>query len=209
MRQVELTLEQRDRTIITLSLLVIFFVVFFVYLKNRTPDIVNHPTDRDSIVVYGDSLAAGVGSSDGEGFVADLENLVNREIEQIGVPGETTEGGLRRLEQLIDMEPGIVIISLGGNDYIRRVPEEDMRQNYNIIISRLQNNGSIVMILGAPGYHYAYSGLARDHKAAYIPNILHRLITNPDYMSDTIHPNDMGYQKIAEKIAPELRKLVQ
>jgi lysophospholipase L1-like esterase len=101
-----------------------------------------------------------------------------------------------------------VIISLGGNDFIQGVPKDEMRQDYNKIISRLQNGGSIVMILGVPGYTYSYSGLARDHKVSYVSNILRGVITNPDLMSDPIHPNDAGYSKIANRIAPELRRLI-
>lgn len=205
--EIDAHLEQRDKIILALMILLVLFFGFLYYLKNKPPSLLNYPTDNTTIVAFGDSLVEGVGSSDNGGFVTKLEFLLEQEVINLGVAGDTTLDGLIRLEEVIDQEPGLVIISLGGNDFLQRKPVGDVMQNMNKIISRLQNEGSMVMLLAVPGYRGMHRDLSEQHDAGYISNILSGLIGRDRYMSDAIHPNDAGYDKIAERIAPEVRKL--
>ena len=209
MRQIQLTLEQKDRFVVGIALLVIFLVAFILYLKNRTPDIVNYPTERTAIIAFGDSLVGGVGSDDGLGFIPRLEDLINREITQYGFPGYTTTDGLEIIDEIAELEAGVVILSLGGNDRIQRVEEERVFKNMSKIISKLQNAGSIVVLIETPGYGKLYRELAHEHKAVVVPRALSSLMRNPKYMSDLIHPNTLGYGKMAERIAPEVRRILR
>jgi len=205
---IDTRIEHQERLMIALTLIILGFLFLMYYLHNRTPEILNYPNDRAEIIVFGDSLAAGVGSTDGEGFVDDLSFTLNRKITTLGVSGNTTRDGLMRINDVLDRNAQIVIISLGGNDFLRRVPKEEVERNFNKIISKIQNDGSMVMILGTPGYGNLYEELAESHGAAYVPNILKGLIGRDAYMSDTVHPNDVGYNRIAEKIEPKLKKYI-
>ncbi len=202
-------MNQKDLVMIVFTLIVLGFLFLVYYIQNRTPHILNYPNDRTEIIVFGDSLAAGVGSTDGEGFVDNLEFILNRNITTLGVSGNTTRAGLARIDEVLEREAQIVLIVLGGNDFIQRVPKEDVRRNMDKIISKIQNDGAMVMILGTPGYGDLYKELATTHNATYVSNILKGLIGRDAYMSDAIHPNDIGYSKIADRIAPKIKKFIE
>ncbi len=206
---IDTRLDHSEKLMVALTLLILAFLFLVYHLQNWTPGILNYPNNRTEIIVFGDSLAAGVGSANGEGFVDDLVFILNRKITNLGVPGDTTQDGLLRIDDVLGREAQIVIISLGGNDFLRRVPKEDVKRNFNKIISKIQNDGAMVMILETPGYGNLYKDLSETHDTAYIPNILRGLIARDQYMSDAIHPNDVGYNKIAKKIEPKLRKYIR
>ena len=207
--KIDTSIDHRDRLMIVFTLIILGFLSLLYWAQNRTPDILNHPNNRSEIIVFGDSLAAGVGSDENEGFTKGLEFSLNRQITVLGVSGDTTRDGLNRIEEVTERDAQIVLISLGGNDFIQRVPEETVRKNMDKIISKIQNSGAMVMVLGAPGYRGLYKQVAEDHKAAYVSNILKGLIGRDAYMSDPIHPNNVGYHKISERIAPELKKFIE
>ena len=209
MRQIQLTLEQKDKTVITLMLLVIMVVGFFWYLNNRTPDVVNYPPANTSIIAFGDSLVAGVGSTDSDGFITRLEMLINRDIQVFGFSGFTSAEGLEVIDEVTERSAGIVIVSLGGNDRIQRIERDRVYRNMSKVISKLQNAGSAVVLIETPGYGNLYKDLARDHKAMVVTQALAPLMRDPRLMSDLIHPNDAGYIKMAERIAPTVQKILQ
>jgi len=209
MRQIQLTLEQKDRTVLTLLVAVTMLIVFLWYLNNRTPDVVNYPPSNTKVVAFGDSLVEGVGSTNSDGFITRLEILVNREIEELGFSGYTSAEGLDVIDQAIERNAGIVIVSLGGNDRIQRTEKERVYKNMSKVISKLQNAGSLVVLLETPGYGSLYRDLAQDHKALVVTNALAPIMRDPRLMSDLIHPNDAGYIKMAERIASTLQRVLQ
>lgn len=202
-------LEHKDQIVLALTIILVLFLGLLYYIQKRTPNIINYPNDRTEIVAFGDSLIEGVGSSNNKGFIDDLEVILNTEIVNLGVSGNTTRDGLLRIDDITDRNARIVLISLGGNDFIQRIPEETVRKNLDKIVSKIQNDGAMVMVLGVPGYRGLYKDVSRDHQTAYVSNILSGLIGKDKYMSDLIHPNDLGYRAVAEKIAPELKKFIE
>lgn len=206
---VKTEMEEKDKLILALGILIMLFIGFLYYLGNRSPHVINYPNSRTEIIVFGDSLIAGVGSTDKDGFVRKLESLLNRDITNLGVSGNTTRDGLLRVDEVIEREAQLVIIALGGNDFIQRVPQDSVKRNFDKMISQIQNSGAMVMILGEPGYRGLYKDLSEAHDTAYVSNILSGLITKDKYMSDAIHPNDAGYRIIAERIAPNVKKLLR
>ena len=178
-------------------------------------EITNYPPKNDTIVAFGDSLVAGRGDDSGGGFVTDLEDELDVSIQNKGVDGDTTEDGLARLNSVIDQDPGIVILLLGGNDYLRDVPIETTRRNLSRIITRLHESGAVVILLGVRGgilrdnYADMYANLADTHGTAYIPNVLDGLIGDPELMHDKIHPNAEGYERIAERVGKKLERVIQ
>ena len=143
-----------------------------------------------------------------------LEGVLNTEVFNLGGPGDTTADGLIRIEELLEVDPRIVIILLGGNDAIKRAPVEQTFSNLEKIIQQLHSYGSAVILVGEPGglygsqYEKEYERLAEEQLTFYVPNILSGLILKPEYMSDYIHPNNAGYRIATERILPVVEEVL-
>ena len=135
-------------------------------------------------------------------------------IVNLGVAGDTTGDGLERLDDVMAQDPKVVIVLLGGNDTLKRVPVETTYANLDSIIKQITAKGVGVVLVGAPGglyggrYDDMYETLAKKHGVAYVPNILKGIISRPELMSDSIHPNDAGHVIIADRIEPLLRQVL-
>lgn len=174
--------------------------------------VTNLGTQPGPIVVLGDSISAGVGSQSTHGYVALLEARTGQKIVNHGVPGDTTGHALDRLRaDVLDAKPALVIIELGGNDYLAKLPPAEVFANLDKIITQIEGEGSAVLLLGLRGglfdgsYANIYSDLAARHHTAYVDNILSGIYGDPSLKSDPIHPNDAGYEKMADLIEPEFR----
>lgn len=195
---------------------VIAAVLLTLYLlkDGSQENVTNYPPDGSTIVAFGDSLVLGIGATEGNDFVSVLSRNMGMPIENLGVGGNTTAQGLDRINDVLERDPDIVLLLLGGNDYLRKIPKEMTLQNLESIIIRLHEVGSIVVLLGVRGGLFKdnlkgdFENLAKEHNTAYVPNVLAGLIGKPEFMSDTIHPNDKGYALIAAKIEPILEKLL-
>lgn len=178
------------------------------------PDIANVPPQGKTIVAFGDSLVQGVGSTAGNDFVSLVSEKIGEPIINLGVSGNTTRDGLARLDLLLAQEPRIVILLLGGNDYLQRIPREETFENLGSMITRIQETGAAVVLLGVRGgilrdsYEGDFKKLSRKYKTAYVSNVLDELIGNREFMSDSIHPNDKGYRVIADRVAPVVKRLM-
>lgn len=200
---------------IGVSVLLLCACVEYYFFMNDTRGILNYPPKEGPIVAFGDSLVVGVGSPETEGFVGMLSEMVGDPIINEGVRGDTTADGLKRIESVLSKQPRIVMLLLGGNDYLRRVPKEETFKNLRTIITALQARGAIVVLLGirggllTDGYDEDFEALARETKSAYVPNVLEDIFGNPELMFDSIHPNGAGYRRIAEKVYPVLRGVLR
>lgn len=189
----------------------------FWFAQNRSGvSVKNYPSSGTDIVAFGDSLVEGVGASSPEkNFVSLLSQKIGKPIVNLGVSGDTTEAGLRRITEIDAYKPKVVLLLLSGNDRLRRIPEEQTLENLGKIITYMQDRGAVVILLGVKGNVFTNSfgkkleQLSRDYKTAYVPDILDGLFGNSKYMSDPIHPNDLGYEKVAEKVYPILVKYIQ
>jgi acyl-CoA thioesterase I len=165
------------------------------------------------IVAFGDSLIHGTGSSGG-GFVKMMEKRLGRPIENLGVPGNTTADGLERLQTVIRRHPSVVILLLGGNDYLRQVPLEETFSNLASIIERLQADGIAVLLVGVRGglirdnFAQHFEELADRYHTAYVHDVLDDTLGVSGYMADQVHPNDAGYRVIADRVYPVLSQMV-
>jgi len=178
-------------------------------------DIANYPSAGTDIIAFGDSLVAGVGATEGNDFVSVLSRRIGQPVVNLGVSGNTSEDGLARLSELDAHNPKVVLLLLGGNDYLRKVPLEQTFVNLAKIIESLQGRGAIVILLGVrgglltDGFEDEFEALAEQYNTAYVPDVLDGLFAHPQYMTDQVHPNDAGYAKIADRIAPVLTPLLQ
>lgn len=196
--------------LIGISLVGVVYLLFFT-----TPDAVtNYPSDGSTVVAFGASLVVGVGSTEGNDFVSLLSQQLDEPIINLGQSGETTEVAMRRIDEVLDQDPKVVLLLLGGNDILQRKPRTETFANLAQMIETIQASGASVLLLGVRGgvltdsYEKEYRRLARTYNTAYVPDVLDGLFGNPALMSDTIHPNDAGYQIIADRIQPVLQPLV-
>lgn len=169
-----------------------------------------HP--RDGVVVcFGDSLTAGHGAAPEDGYPAVLARLVGREVVNRGRDGDTSVAALARLDEVLALEPAIVVVMLGGNDMLRRLPIADTRAALATIFDRLLAAGAMVAFLGidppfASGARMAaVRDLCRERGVLWVGDVMDGLWGDPARMSDQIHPNAAGYRVIAERVAAALR----
>lgn len=171
-----------------------------------------YPSAGTHVVIFGDSLAEGYGASSGNDIASRLSRALGKEVINLGVAGDKTADALARIDVLMKANPRVVIILLGGNDAIHKVPVAETFANLEQIISRITTQGASVIVVAEPGglygstYEKEYERLAKKYKTFYLPNILSGLIGHPEYMSDYIHPNDAGYAIATERILPVVQE---
>ena len=167
-----------------------------------------------AIVCFGDSLTYGTGAGKEMDYPAQLSKLLGTPVINAGVPGDTTANALGRLERdVLSKAPDLVLITLGGNDLKNGVARDRAFENLRMIVASIQNTGATVIIGGIRfpmrdrGFGRAYEELAEETDAVLIPNIFEGIMGNRKFMSDPIHPNDAGYELMAEKFYDAIRDL--
>jgi|WetSurMetagenome_2_1015567.scaffolds.fasta_scaffold02806_4 acyl-CoA thioesterase I len=188
------------------------FLLYHLYPSKPNPKIQNvHPTG-ENIICFGDSLTFGTGAAKGMDFPAQLSNMISRPVLNKGVPGDTTARALARLDRdVLSQSPRIVLITLGGNDLKNGVPKETVFQNLRNVIQSIQAKGALVILGGIDlpiwgrGYGEGYEQLCKETGALLILNIFDGIMGNMQLMSDSIHPNDAGYTKMAQKFYEALK----
>jgi acyl-CoA thioesterase-1 len=181
--------------------------------------------DRPRVVVLGDSLTAGLGLAASESYPARLQTLADEagydvEVVAMGVSGDTTAGGLRRLEWSLDGDVRVVVVALGGNDGLRGLPVEQMKMNLGAVIDQTRERGARVLLAGmeAPpnfGPRYAddfravFRELANGYTLAFVPFLLEGVAGVPGLnQADGIHPNAEGAARVAAHVWSVLEPLL-
>lgn len=173
------------------------------------------PTGGRAIIAFGDSLVEGRGATPGNDFVSLLSKRLRVRIVNAGRSGDTTGTALQRLDRdVLSRNPRIVIVLLGGNDFLRRVPVEQTFANLQAIVKRIRSRGAAVVLVGvsigliSDPYGSAYEQLAREAAAGLVPDVLDGILGRRELMADAIHPNDRGYEIMAERLEPAIRELL-
>lgn len=178
-----------------------------------------------TIVAFGDSLTAGYQLGPDEGFAERLQaKLAERgqdvRIVNAGVSGDTTSGGLARLDWSVPPDADGVILELGGNDALRGIDPATTEANLDRMLTQLSERAIPVLLAGmlappnmGPDYEAAFNpifkSLASRHDAIYYPFFLDGVAGNPEYgLGDGIHPNAKGVDVIVDKILPSVEKLI-
>ena len=183
-------------------------------------------TPRLTIVAFGDSITAGYGISVEDAYPAILGRLLTNEdalvsVINSGVSGETTAGGLRRVDFVVAQKPDIIIVALGGNDVLRGIPPEITKNNLAQIIEKFQKGNVRVILAGmyAPSnlgeayvaeFNAIYPTLSKKYNVPLVPFLLEGVALNPELnQPDGIHPNQEGARIIAkENILPAILPLL-
>ncbi|MFW5450871.1 MAG: GDSL-type esterase/lipase family protein [Methylophagaceae bacterium] len=167
------------------------------------------PLKQDAVILaFGDSLTFGSGANSAtESYPAVLQQLSGRKVVNAGIPGEVSQVGLERLPDILSEEmPDLVILCHGGNDLIRKLGQQQLKNNLDQMISLIQRSGSQVVLIGVPNFNLMlkvpdlYLELAQDHKIPIQAEIIPQLERSPKLKSDTIHPNAQGYHQLAEHV---------
>jgi acyl-CoA thioesterase-1 len=195
--------------------LAVVAVVGWWLLHDRSPRAAR-PTAGSTIVAFGDSLVEGRGATPGQDFVSLLSRRLAVPIVNAGRSGDTAVAALSRLDvAVLSRNPRVVIVLLGGNDFLRRVPTSETFRSLSTIVERIRERGAAVILIGvsvgviADPYAGEYEALARRTSSGFVPDILDDIIGHTDRMSDSIHPNDRGYQLMADRIEPVVRDLIE
>jgi len=168
------------------------------------------------VIAFGDSLTAGFGAPAGEDYPSSLSKLIGVSVVNAGVSGDTTDAALARIEtDVLSKEPRIVIVGLGGNDFLRGVPRSSTETNLRAIVRKVQGSGAMVVLLGftfprlGANYEEMYERVADEEGCLLIPGILKGILTDSSLKSDEIHPNVRGYQLMAERVSAPCKKLIR
>lgn len=177
------------------------------------------------IVAFGDSLTAGFGVTPEDSYPARLQARLRAEgydyrVVNAGASGDTTAGGLRRVDWALKNKPDIVIVALGANDALRGQDLASVRANLDAIVARFQKAGARVLVAGMevpPNYgarytadfRRLYADVALKHKAAFLPFLLDGVAGNPRLnQPDGIHPTAEGYRIVVDHLWPHLKPML-
>ena len=181
----------------------------------------NKPDARPVIVAFGDSLTAGFGVNAGFSYPDFLQKQIDDyRVVNAGISGDTTSGGLSRIDTVIRLAPKIVILELGGNDGLRGLPLASTRANLEQMIVELRKSGARVVLAGitlppnyGPDYirdfEKIYKDLAAKYKLPFIPFLLQGVVGVPGMMQpDGIHATVKGNEVVAGLVMRTLKPLL-
>jgi acyl-CoA thioesterase I len=183
-----------------------------------------HATER-IVVAFGDSLTAGLGVMPDESYPAQLQARLRADgyayrVVNAGASGDTTAGGLRRVDWALKNKPDIVIVALGANDAMRGQDLASVRSNLDGIVARFQKAGARVLVAGMevpPNYGARYAAdfrrlyveVARKRGAAFMPFLLDGVAGDPRLnQGDGIHPTAEGYRIVVDHLWPYLEPML-
>ena len=168
----------------------------------------------DAIVLaFGDSLTFGTGANEDESYPAQLERMIGRRVVRAGVPGEVTAQALARLPGTLDEHaPRLLLLCIGGNDFLRRLGNQQAERNVREMVRLARNRGVAVMLIATPepgltvtppGF---YSVIAKEFRLPYEDSVIGTVLRDASLKADPIHPNARGYRIIAERVAEQLKQ---
>jgi acyl-CoA thioesterase-1 len=181
-------------------------------------------SSRPRIVALGDSLTAGLGLPATAAYPSLLEERlkgsgVDVEVVNAGISGDTSAGGLERLDWALQGDVRVMIVALGANDGLRGLPVEQLRRNLSQIVERAQARGIAVILAGmeAPpnygrdyiaSFHKVYPELAAQYRVAFVPFLLQGVAGTPSLnQRDGIHPTQAGARIVADNVWSVLKPI--
>jgi len=165
------------------------------------------------VLAFGDSLTFGTGATEAESYPAQLERLIGRKVVRAGVPGEVSAHALARLPAALEEhQPGLLVLCIGGNDFLRNLGKVQVAENVRRMVSMAKARGADVLLIGTPEKGFTvtppafYADIAKQTGIPYEGKVVGEILRSAELKSDPIHPNARGYRLIAERVAELLRK---
>lgn len=169
--------------------------------------------NNDVVLAFGDSLTFGIGASPAESYPAQLQTLIGRTVVNAGVPGEISGDGLQRLPEVLDeVQPKLLILCHGGNDFLRKQSEAAAAANVRAMIKLAKDKGIGVVLIATPkpGLSVSppefYAGIAKEFAIPFDDAALKSILRDNELKSDLVHPNAKGYAQVAQALAKLLKK---
>lgn len=173
-----------------------------------------------AVLALGDSLTEGLGVKREEAWPALLADKTGWNVSNGGVSGDTSEAALKRLPYLLEQhEPVLVLVALGGNDMLRRIPQQDTIANLEKILALIRTRGAKPVLLATPQPSIAgavfqhlsapdfYRELAEAQQVSLIEDAMADVLSDPQLKVDQLHPNAAGHALLAETIFEELKSI--
>lgn len=197
----------------TNNLIAVVFTALLLVLACSEPSTLS-PLPADAVVLaFGDSLTRGNGAGPEESYPAQLARLSGRTIINAGISGEESAAGLARLPGLLAQhQPRLLILCHGGNDFLRKRDVAQLESNIREMIALARTAGIEVVMLGVPrpGLFLSpaelYRNIAESSELLYIEDLIADVLSEKELKSDTVHPNNRGYRRIAETLYQELQE---
>ena len=170
---------------------------------------------RANILAFGDSLTFGYGVAPGQSYPSVLQNLVGarHRVINAGINGDSTRDALRRLPAALQRyQPRLVILCIGGNDFLRRYPNDETQRNIEAMVTQIKATGSDVILVAVPSWgiiidnHAMYRAIAKEYQLWMEDSALETMLNDSALKSDTIHGNEAGYRLIAESVYALLQR---
>jgi len=201
------------RSFILFLLLLAAATILFL-LPGPADVVLNSPPPNDRIVMLGDSMTSGIGASKGRELPVLIGELIGRTVTGAGIAGDTTDGALKRLPELLQSKPGTVVVFLGGNDRIQGKSTSQIADNLSQIIAKCHAAGAMTVLASfrinpGDGYLDMFETVAKDNRCLLVPNVFSGVFLNSKMKHDEIHPNDKGYALIAERIAERIKPYLE
>ena len=165
-----------------------------------------------TVLALGDSLTVGTGASTETSYPAVLAGLTGWNVVNAGVSGDTSAQALARLPALLaEHQPKLVIVSIGGNDFLRKLPESDTRAHVHAICKQSLDAGAQVLLVAVPRAtvaaalgqmtdHALYAEVAKDLKIPLQREAWGQVLAQPDLRADAVHANARGYAQFARSV---------
>ena len=173
-----------------------------------------------TVVVLGDSISAGYGLTPEQSWVAHLGTASGWRMVNGGVSGDTSAQGLARLPALLEEHrPAVVLILLGGNDFLRKQSLTELRANLSAIAAQSRQAAARPVLVAVPAPsiagaalrslsdHEVYADLAGDLKVPLVDDAVAGVLSRPEWKLDALHPNAEGHRELAARVAKKLRTL--
>lgn len=189
--------------------LFLFSLFFCLTACNQSPpSSIGKLSANATILAFGDSLTYGKGASKNANYPSVLSRITQHKVINAGISGEITQQGLARLPALLDQhQPELLILIHGGNDLIRKIPAEETAANLIQMIIEAQQRHIKIVMLGVPAPRLfslssaeIYQHIAKQHNIPIDLETLPHILSDNNLKSDAIHPNDKGYQLLADHI---------
>ncbi len=187
--------------------IILFGIALLALAGCARRDIKNIDSQGVHIICFGDSLTFGYGVNPGEDYPTALARLLRKPVINAGIDGDTTRTALQRIQSdVLEKRPRLVIMEFGGNDFLKKVPQEETVNNLREMVDLVQARGAMVAIVDISAgiffaeYRKMYKKLAEESGCIFVPRILSGIITNPSMKSDFLHPNADGYKIIAYRV---------
>ncbi len=192
------------KKIAIISLLIVVTIYFSLHKNQSKQNIELNP--QSVILAFGDSLTYGYGVSQEFSYPSQLAKKSGLVVINAGISGEISSDGLKRLPSFLKYNPDLVILCHGANDILRRMPLDKTKINLLKMIELIRVNGAKVLLVGVPSFwvfgintHPLYKEVADESGVIYEDEIVAFVEADTSLKSDRIHPNELGYEMMADK----------